>query len=145
MVLFLFKHCWEVLCKEPKWDAYLERLHDPEADKRKLLADDDMGQQYNLDDSADERPIGGKQAKEQRKKKKKDQTSIIDLEDELHKFVDAQKTASEGRKEMLDTQKRVSSENLEAKRLAHLAAKEKKECHAGNLWIIVETRHYSDA
>nr|CAB3449550.1 unnamed protein product [Digitaria exilis] len=135
--LFIFKHCWDVLRKEPKWDAYLERLHDTDPDKRKLTDDDDMGQQYNLDDSADERPIGGKQAKEQRKKKKKDHACIIDLEDELHKFVDAQKTASKGRKEMLETQKRVSSENLEAKRLAHLAAKEKKEA------VMLETRSFA--
>jgi hypothetical protein len=41
--------------------------------------------------------------------------------------LDAQKTAAEGRKEMLETQRRVSSENLEARKLAHLAAKEHKE------------------
>jgi len=23
---FMFKHCWDILRKEPKWDAYLERL-----------------------------------------------------------------------------------------------------------------------
>lgn len=23
---FMFKHCWDVLHKEPKWDAYLEHL-----------------------------------------------------------------------------------------------------------------------
>ncbi|KAF8721789.1 hypothetical protein HU200_022970 [Digitaria exilis] len=99
--LFIFKHCWDVLRKEPKWDAYLERLHDTDPDKRKLTDDD------------------------------------VDLEDELHKFVDAQKTASKGRKEMLETQKRVSSENLEAKRLAHLAAKEKKEA------VMLETRSFA--
>lgn len=86
-----------------------------------------MGQQFSLDDVVDERPIGGKQAKEQLKKKKKEQACIIDLEDELQKFVDVQKTANEGRKEMLETQRRVSSDNLEAQRLAHQAAKENKE------------------
>ncbi|RLN43214.1 hypothetical protein C2845_PM01G31230 [Panicum miliaceum] len=34
---FMFKHCWEVLRKEPKWDAYLERLEDMEPDKRKFF------------------------------------------------------------------------------------------------------------
>jgi hypothetical protein len=62
-----------------------------------------MGQQFSLDDVTDECPIGGKQAKRQLKTKKKEQTCIIDLEDELHKFVDAQKIANEGRKEMLET------------------------------------------
>ncbi|CAD6218965.1 unnamed protein product [Miscanthus lutarioriparius] len=124
---FTFKHCWEVLRKEPKWEAYLERLEDLEPDKRKFYEEDDVGKCFSLDDDADERPIGGKQAKEQRKKKKKGQPCIIDLEDELNNFLDAQNTSNEGRKEMLETQRRVSSENLEARKLAHLAAKEHKE------------------
>ncbi|CAD6225292.1 unnamed protein product [Miscanthus lutarioriparius] len=66
-------------------------------------------------------------AKELRKKKKKDQPSIIDIEDELHSFLDAQKATNEGHIEMLETQRRVSSEKLESRRLAHLAAKENKE------------------
>ncbi|CAD6221546.1 unnamed protein product [Miscanthus lutarioriparius] len=49
------------------------------------------------------------------------------LEDELNNFLDAQKAANEGRAEMLETQRRVSSEKLESRRLAHLAAKEHKE------------------
>ncbi|OQU92260.1 hypothetical protein SORBI_3001G318432 [Sorghum bicolor] len=88
---FMFRHCWEVLSKEPKWDAYLERLEDLEPGKRKF------------------------------------QHCIIDLEDELNNFLDAQKAANEGRAEMLETQRRVSSEKLESRRLAHLAAKEHKE------------------
>lgn len=124
---FMFKHCWDVLRREPKWDAYLLRLDESEMSKRKFNADEDLGQQFSLDDVEDERPIGGKQANEQLRKKKKDQACIIDLEDELKKFVDAQKTANDGRKELLETQRRVSSDNLEARRLAHLAAKENKE------------------
>lgn len=34
---FMFKHCWNDLRKQPKWDAYLERLDEPESDKRKSL------------------------------------------------------------------------------------------------------------
>jgi hypothetical protein len=41
--------------------------------------------------------------------------------------LEAQKTANEGCKELLETQRRVSSENLEARKLVHLAAKEHKE------------------
>jgi hypothetical protein len=40
---FMFKHCWDVLRKEPKWDVYLERLNEPEADKRKYNSDEDVG------------------------------------------------------------------------------------------------------
>jgi hypothetical protein len=118
---------WEFLKKQPKWDAYLERLEDLEPEKRKFSVDDEVGQHFTLDDARDERPPGGKQAKEQRKRKRKDESCIIDLEDELSKFVDAQNAANEGRKEMLETQRRVSSENLEARKLACLAAKDHKE------------------
>ncbi|KAF8729536.1 hypothetical protein HU200_017477 [Digitaria exilis] len=124
---FMFKHCWDVLRKEPKWDAYLERLEEIEPENRKFNVGEDVGQHFSLDNARDDRPIGGKQAKEQQKRKRKDQACVIDLEDELHKFVDAQNKASEGRKEMLETQRLVSSEALEAKKLAYLAAKEHKE------------------
>jgi hypothetical protein len=82
----MFKHCWEVLRKEPKWEAYLERPQDLEPDKRKFCEEDDVGKCFSLDDDDDVRPIGGKQAKEQRKRKKKGQPCIIDLEDDLNKF-----------------------------------------------------------
>jgi len=124
---FMFKHCWEVLRKEPKWDAYLERLEDLEPENRKLSVDEDVGQHFSLDDARDERPIGGKKAKEQLKRKRKDQACVVDLEDQILKFVEAQNTTNEGRKEMLETQKRVSSEKLESRKLAYLAAKEHKE------------------
>ncbi|RLN36486.1 hypothetical protein C2845_PM03G04690 [Panicum miliaceum] len=94
---FMFKHCWDVLRKEPKWDAYLERLAVLEQDNRKF-SEEDVGQPFSLDDARDEWPMGGKRAKEQKKTKLKDQDCIIDLEDELHKFVDAQNTANESRK-----------------------------------------------
>ncbi|KAE8811619.1 hypothetical protein D1007_11404 [Hordeum vulgare] len=124
---FMFEHCWEVLKDQPKWDAYLERLEDVEPDKRKFSVDDEVGQHFTLDDDKEQRPPGGKTAKDQRKRKTKDEGCIIDLEDELSRFVDAQKAANEGRKEMLETQRRVSSENLEARKLACLAAKDHKE------------------
>jgi hypothetical protein len=121
----MFKHCWEVLCKEPKWDAYIERLEDLELDKRKFQ--EDFQEHFSLNNVVDERPIGGKKAKEQQKRKRKDQACIIDIEDELHAFVEAQNKANEDRKEMLEAQKRVSSDNLEARKLAYLAAKENTE------------------
>ncbi|KAL6899408.1 hypothetical protein ACP4OV_006066 [Aristida adscensionis] len=40
---FLFKHCWDLLRKEPKWDVYLERLAELDPDKRKLNVEDDVG------------------------------------------------------------------------------------------------------
>ncbi|KAE8766974.1 Ribosomal protein-like [Hordeum vulgare] len=115
------------LCEEPKWVAYLERLEDVEPDKRKFSVDVEVRQHFNLEEARDERPTGGKKAKDERKRKRKDQDCIIDLDDELSKLVDVQNAANEGRKEMLETQRRVSSENLEAKKLACLAAKDHKE------------------
>ncbi|CAO2153459.1 unnamed protein product [Urochloa humidicola] len=124
---FMFKHCWDVLRKEPKWDAYFERLEELDQENKKFSVEENIGQHFSLDDARDERPIGGKQAKEQKKRKRKDQACVIDLEAELDKFVDAQNSANEGRKELLETQRRVSGEKLEARKLAYLAAKEHKE------------------
>jgi hypothetical protein len=42
-------------------------------------------------------------------------------------FIEAQNKANEGHKEMLKTQKHASSDNLEAHKLAYLAAKENKD------------------
>jgi hypothetical protein len=130
---FMFEHCWEELKEQPKWDTYLERLEDLEPVKRKFSVDDEVGNHFSLDDARDLRPPGGKQVKEQRKQKRKSESCIIDLEGELSKFVDAQNAANEGRKVMLETQKRVSSENLEARKLACVAAKDHKES------VILET------
>lgn len=66
---------------------------------------------------------GQYEAKKQKssKRKRKDEACIIDLE------VEEQNKANEGRKEMLETHKRVYTENFEARKLAYLAAKESKE------------------
>jgi hypothetical protein len=100
---FAYRHCWEVLSKEPKWKAYLECLKDLEPEKRKFSVDEEVEQQFSLDDVRDERPMEGRKAKELHKKKKTDQPSIIDIEDELHSFLDAQKATNEERTEMLET------------------------------------------
>ncbi|KAE8799434.1 hypothetical protein D1007_25202 [Hordeum vulgare] len=83
---FMLKHCWDVLKKQPKWDAYLERLEDLEPEKRKFNVNDDVGNQFTLDDVEDERPMGGKKAKAEPKRKRKEEAFIIDLEDELNKL-----------------------------------------------------------
>ncbi|KAF8716121.1 hypothetical protein HU200_026393 [Digitaria exilis] len=116
---FMFKHCWDVLRKEPKWDAYLERLANLDPEMRKFNLEDNVGQPYSVDgDDKEERPIGGKKAKELQKRTRKDQACVIDLEDELQLFLEAQKKANKGCNKMLETQRRVSSENLESPKLA---------------------------
>ncbi|KAL6623680.1 hypothetical protein ACP70R_033559 [Stipagrostis hirtigluma subsp. patula] len=121
---FMFKECWDVLHKEPKWDAYLKHLEGlgPPI-KTESNVEEDVGKHFSLDDAGDERPIGGKQAKEQHKRKRMEQDSVIDLDDKLS----AQNTVNEARKEMLETQGHVCSEILEAQKLAYLAAKERKK------------------
>jgi hypothetical protein len=51
---FMFKHCWEVLRKEPKWDAYLECLANLDLEKRKFNVEDELGQHFSLDDDKEE-------------------------------------------------------------------------------------------
>jgi hypothetical protein len=50
----MFKHCWEVLRKEPKWDAYLECLANLDLEKRKFKVEDELGQHFSLDDDKEE-------------------------------------------------------------------------------------------
>jgi hypothetical protein len=62
----------------------LEHLAELDLDKRKYNVDDDVEQHFSVqDDDKEERPIGGKKAKELQKRKRKDEASIIDLEYEL--------------------------------------------------------------
>ena len=63
----MFKPCWDVLRKEPKWDAYLECLANLDPEKRKFNLEDDVGLHFSVDDDKEERPIGGKKAKELQK------------------------------------------------------------------------------
>ncbi|TVU43500.1 hypothetical protein EJB05_09976, partial [Eragrostis curvula] len=117
---FMLKHCWVILRDKPKWHAHLN------LNKRKVNDDENLGEYTHVpDDKADERPIGNKAAKAQRNGKVKGK--VVDypshLDEVVQKLVEIQGT-EESRNEMLETQKRVSSERLEAARLSHLAAKE---------------------
>ncbi|KAI4975806.1 hypothetical protein ZWY2020_049413 [Hordeum vulgare] len=76
---FMFEHCLEVLKKQPKWDAYLERLEDLESGKRKFAVDDEVGKHFTLDDVQDERTPGGKQAKGKPKRKRNDEGLCYDV------------------------------------------------------------------
>jgi len=99
----MFKHCWDILRKEQKWDAYLEHLANMDPENRKFYIDDDVVEHISVESDTEERPIREKKAKELQKRKRKDQSCTIDLEDELHIFVEAQNKANESRNEMLET------------------------------------------
>uniref|UniRef100_J3MRP4 No apical meristem-associated C-terminal domain-containing protein n=1 Tax=Oryza brachyantha TaxID=4533 RepID=J3MRP4_ORYBR len=55
---FSFKHCWDILREEPKWDAYLERIANLDPDKRKFNVDDDVVHDFSIESDTEERPIG---------------------------------------------------------------------------------------
>ena len=63
----MFKHCWDVLRKEPKWDAYLECLANLDPEKRKFNLEDDVGLHFSVDDDKEEWPIGSNKDKELQK------------------------------------------------------------------------------
>lgn len=72
-----------------------------------------------LDDEEIPRPMGVKAAKAQRigKGKGKVQDCNAELEDDIHKFMDAHEAAKEQQSKLLETQRRVASDNLEAKKV----------------------------
>lgn len=68
--------------------------------------------------------MGVKAAKAQRigKGKGKVQDCTAELEDDIHKFMDAHEAAKEQQSELLETQRRVASDNLEAKKVGRQTA-----------------------
>lgn len=121
---FMLKHCWMILRDEPKWQVILEDNVMP--NKRKIDDEGDMEEHLRApQQSDDDRPMGNKRAKAERSGKGKGigKACPSHMDDVLKKLTEIQGT-SESRNEMLETQKRVSSEKLESARLNHLAAKE---------------------
>ncbi|BAF28057.1 glutathione S-transferase T2 isoform X1 [Oryza sativa Japonica Group] len=128
---FTFLHCWKALRDQPKWHAYLEELEKP--NKTKSDNEVEVRELTSTPNSPEDiiRPEGTKAAKARRngkdKRKRKAKVYLSDMDDEIDKPKEVQNMADKGRDELLETQRRVSSENLESKRLAHLAAMEHKE------------------
>ncbi|KAL6899490.1 hypothetical protein ACP4OV_006148 [Aristida adscensionis] len=117
---FMFKYCWEVLRDQPKWHAYLDDLQNP--NKRKLDDEGDIVENTPAFDLDEKRPMGTKTAKALRSGKgnEKDRASTSHMDEQLiNKFIEVQSTANDGLGDMLETQKRVSSEKLEAAKLKH--------------------------
>ncbi|TVU24513.1 hypothetical protein EJB05_26955, partial [Eragrostis curvula] len=115
---FMMKHCWLLLRDKPKWHAILEDK------KRKVDGEGEVGEDMPFAVAqSEDRPMGTKRAKEECNGKGKAKVCPQPMEDILQQLTKIQGTP-EDRNEMLETQKRVSSENLESARLNHLAAKE---------------------
>ncbi|KAF2950513.1 hypothetical protein DAI22_01g193100 [Oryza sativa Japonica Group] len=128
---FSFLHCWNILRDQPKWHAYLEELEKP--NKPKMDDEVEVMEQMSTPNSPEDikRPVGTKTAKAQRngkgKRKRKAKVYLSDTDDEIDKLKEVQEMANKGRDELLETQRHVASDNLESKKLAHLAAMEHKE------------------
>ena len=123
---FLHMDTWEACKKIPKWHAYNAEMH---GSKKRDVADlGDVGVKSSptgIDDNP--RPsIGCKKAKVERDGKSKNKLVSKDME-ELNKYIEVQEEASKNRAAVLEVQKRISQDKVEASRLALEAAKENKE------------------
>ncbi|KQK19366.2 hypothetical protein BRADI_1g48041v3 [Brachypodium distachyon] len=116
---FKLCHWWEVLKNEPKWLTYCERLKkDKNSSPPSIVID-------VVQDIP--RPEGSKAAKANRNGKRKMPEMADEMRDELDKFIAAQTAAREDHEGMKEFQLRISSEKLEAAKLAQQAEKDKKE------------------
>ncbi|CAL4940153.1 unnamed protein product [Urochloa decumbens] len=116
---FTVLNCWKVLRDEPKWLAILEdqdksnkKSLDDESNKRSL---DDGDQIRDISEKA--RPIGTKEAKKQRNGKGKVKDVDAGLNEELQKYMDIQAGAKQRHEDFIETQRRISSEKVEAAKL----------------------------
>ncbi|KQK22610.1 glutathione S-transferase T3 isoform X1 [Brachypodium distachyon] len=116
---FKLCHWWKVLKNEPKWLTYCERLKkDKNSSPPSIVID-------VVQDIP--RPEGSKAAKANRNGKRKMPEMADEMRDELDKFIAAQTAAREDREGMKEFQLRISSEKLEAAKLARQPEKDKKE------------------
>ncbi|KAF8667638.1 hypothetical protein HU200_052844 [Digitaria exilis] len=121
---FTVLHCWKVLRDEPKWLAILE-----DQDKSNKMSADDESNKRSLDDgdqlrdiSEKERPMGTKEAKKQRNGKGGVKNVDAGLHEELKKYMDIQAGAKQRHEDFIETQRRISSEKVEAAKLRREAA-----------------------
>lgn len=120
---FLHKATWEACKKFPKWHAYNAQMH---GSKKRDVADlGDVGVKSSPDDIP-RPPMGVKKAKAERDGKCKNKQVSKDME-ELNRYIEAQEEANKNRTAVLEVQKRISHDKVEASRLALEAAKENKE------------------
>lgn len=123
---FLHKDTWEACKKIPKWHAYNAEMN---GSKKRDVADlGDVGVKLSAIQTDDiPRPsMGVKKAKAERDGKGKNKQVSKDME-ELDRYIEAQEEASKNRTAVLEVQKRISQDKVEASRLALEAAKENKE------------------
>nr|CAB3486527.1 unnamed protein product [Digitaria exilis] len=113
-----------VLRDEPKWLAILE-----DQDKSNKMSADDESNKRSLDDgdllrdiSEKERPMGTKEAKKQRNGKGGVKNVDAGLHEELKKYMDIQAGAKQRHEDFIETQRRISSEKVEAAKLRREAA-----------------------
>lgn len=125
---FVLMDVWYVCRDQPKWVIYNDELK--KARKRKASGQKDVMEDIEPRDPDEcPRPMGKKKVKKaafEAKKEGKSKETTIDVEN-LDKFNKIQTEAHTNRLKVLEVQQKLSTEKLEATRLAHLAAMENKE------------------
>ncbi|CAM0147035.1 unnamed protein product [Urochloa decumbens] len=134
---FLHMEVWKICREVSKWKTYNEQLRN--ARKRKSFHLDG-GSQENEEagDEMPQRPMGQKAAKRAALAAKgksialdidesgNSKESAIDL-DKIGRYSKLQEETNEKRMKILEVQQKLSSEKLEASKIAHLTAQENKE------------------
>ncbi|CAO2035052.1 unnamed protein product, partial [Urochloa humidicola] len=134
---FMLMEVWKICRDVPKWKTYNENLKN--ARKRKSFhLEGDSEENEDTSNEMPERPMGQKAAKKAAlaaKGKSKGSSSSddghskespIDL-DKFDRYSKFQEENNEQRMKLLDRQEKLSSEKLEATKIAHLTAQEYKE------------------
>lgn len=134
---FVLIDVWYACRDEPKWKTYNDELK--KARKRKgSNQEEETEENSEYVEGVLKRPIGQKAAKKaafaakykskgiEIDEKGKSKESAVDV-DKLDRFSKIQSEATENRMKVLELQQKLSSEKLEATKIAHLAAVENKE------------------
>jgi hypothetical protein len=130
---FVLMEVWKTCRDVTKWKTYNEELRNARKRTSFHLEGDNEENNQTVDDMP-KRPMGQKAAKkaalaEKKQSKRDDGNSkefVIDV-DKIDRFSKFQEETNANRIKVLELQQKLSSEKLEATKLAHLTAQESKE------------------
>ncbi|XP_062181718.1 glutathione S-transferase T3-like [Phragmites australis] len=143
---FTMVHWWRTLKDQPKWCAHAEQMV-KEKGKNSMVGVDNTSAAASPQDL--QRPIGRNKAKAERngKPRVQDPEVIVLLGEKIDKFIEGQTIAKQNRIMVTEEQRRMSTEKLEAARLAHSAAvaqKESKMLEVYNSLLLQDTSAMSE-
>ncbi|TVU03820.1 hypothetical protein EJB05_50629, partial [Eragrostis curvula] len=149
---FVLTEVWKKCRDEPKWKTYNEELKN--ARKRKSFhLEGDSQEDEAIPDEMPKRPIGQKAAKKAAlaaKGKNKESGDVsgnsketaIDL-DKFDKYSKFQEDNHEKRLQILEVQQKLSSEKLEASKIAHQTAQENKTAKMMEAYLSISSQDTS--